>query len=1348
MDQLHADPKPTKICRGFAANPVWEDDWNATGSTSFSPRPVANEQAELAEAIRLSLEDRQNLLRQSQQPIEDDSTGQTLELVLNLNNEFAPLDQPDDDVAIYFGAPPQEVGQTAQDYQYIKRHFDRVHVLNSRTLRLMGDESRFTDNDLLNPTKSFRAERRLRKEHRTVLEEAERKHGGKFRCYIDLRPPREDEEAVILITELSCTRGVLTWHQAKDHYKLAPLLVLGHDEFGAGALPPGQDPGHEATPSNTVGEPPADPATSPSNLLELAQNLVSAPRPSGPKPQPAVAAEYSALRHHSALERLLQAISGKDPKLDSAPKVWTFFAIARYFGCAAHERISGWITTWLYAGTNANFVQNNPEVAYRIAMGIRSPTLVKDSFSILVGERALIEVYGEHRSNILTPLRQNVHGRKLELLDDDERNRIDHAASSLVKRIRDITSRMCEHLSFLQESTMYGVLDKTIAEMPKEAELLMSAKRTIREYVRSRIYFVLCQDHKPFEELEQYVTSTLRFRSATANSCSELYKTLNPSTRPFTKTFWLALQHTQFDIGYTNIASKGTTSLLYDTEHTLDFKALYQKQPENGITQILRTMFDDKIVAVNRMLRERERVKHRGPEGINHLISETSAGGIQDPADLTLDKLAIKTPPGSSLSRPAEEPSSPTKRRKTSEAEELIGGFWDMDNSVPPSSRPAPSEEVAFAAGPSKFSSAPAAQSEDESDLFLFSSNTATAPAVSEEYRSNISAWISSYRIPASATPSWSSIDGRLAPQVEKRATVSSKTQPTLALRQKAMRMDASCPVQSRMGEQRLEEQQRTVEHIQLGPTPATAWAGKVAEFLAKRRSSKANSTLPGRPEADSMAVNTTEKANPSTLHSSAPFLEGEAWSGTGDGSDSNSDPPAATKERPSMEAGIVRRDSAMQTAGSSSYEQRSFNGFRSIMSTPQRPLQPTPGSSNRTVLQAFSNSNTPGQAGYLTGHCKASAYGSSGNQPLYPINPQQMLHEIGAAVGNICSSVLYPPHLFHQTSLLPTDLFDTLLNVNEDEFRYLPLWVPDGNDDGSGGVFDETPVPNLDPVRATFESFGPGRIRRAYDQVDSPMSNCASDIEDISSSQAISTVGRASKLATDGTHTVTSLSSDISSADGRPDTDVVLVDPASDSASLGGIHLSEGALRRGDTAGSSAMMEGLETELEISETSGDDDTDIDTINGDDSLEKEMTTSLWAFVAGDDPESPSNPNEPYESLPDTSEEAEQAEQAEEESDIRPVPGPGQPALFHAVAEGETKAETEGTREGREEKGKAKAQNQPFVLLRNRHEDHVLEHPKQNRPAPSAQPAQSAQVSSDVRRTAIPQHEDEDEYEFL
>ena len=64
--------------------------------------------------------------------------------------------------------------------------------------------------------------------------------------------------------------------------------------------------------------------------------------------------EYSPLRHRAALERLLAVAAGADPKFDSAPKIWTTFAVAKHLG-VIHSPLTDYIITWLRTYPNSMF---------------------------------------------------------------------------------------------------------------------------------------------------------------------------------------------------------------------------------------------------------------------------------------------------------------------------------------------------------------------------------------------------------------------------------------------------------------------------------------------------------------------------------------------------------------------------------------------------------------------------------------------------------------------------------------------------------------------------------------------------------------------------------------------------------------------------------------------------------------------------------------------------------------------------------------------------------------------------------------------------------------------------------
>ena len=191
---------------------------------------------------------------------------------------------------------------------------------------------------------------------------------------IDLTPPDEGDEAVELTTELSCSAGIRHWYLAEKRYKVPVDVCGGKDEV---AKPIKQKPVYknyddladvmtddfepEFKLVNEIGnyEIDVDERIAPSDgsagvlgdtLIKLEDqqlkealerskveifNHPAAPPPKSKDGYDGVeeVAEYCAIRHRAGIERLLQLIEGKEPRLDSAPKVWTLFVLSKYFDC-------------------------------------------------------------------------------------------------------------------------------------------------------------------------------------------------------------------------------------------------------------------------------------------------------------------------------------------------------------------------------------------------------------------------------------------------------------------------------------------------------------------------------------------------------------------------------------------------------------------------------------------------------------------------------------------------------------------------------------------------------------------------------------------------------------------------------------------------------------------------------------------------------------------------------------------------------------------------------------------------------------------------------------------------------
>lgn len=227
----------------------------------------------------------------------------------------------------------------------------------------------------------------------------------------------------------------------------------------------------------------------------------------------------------------------------------------------SNERISGWIIKWLLAYPNCNFIQVNPEVSYLIGLGTLSVEVTKNAFSILVGEKSLLDVFGESEPFVLSPLVKSVHGRKLELLDDDERNRIDHAAASLVRRMRaKFDDLICEDMAWLQQSSEYKeILDLSLDPSSERASAYKILVTRIKQFVRGRILWVLCRTYDDdFDEFEKPLSKVKSFYPTTLESYHDVYNCLNEHERIFTRFFWIALGREALGAGELNIWTERT----------------------------------------------------------------------------------------------------------------------------------------------------------------------------------------------------------------------------------------------------------------------------------------------------------------------------------------------------------------------------------------------------------------------------------------------------------------------------------------------------------------------------------------------------------------------------------------------------------------------------------------------------------------------------------------------------------------------------------------------------------------------------------------------------------------------
>lgn len=219
----------------------------------------------------------------------------------------------------------------------------RVH-----SSRLLATDSKLFK-ELLGPTAQYRIKRRKKLVGSLP-------HGINY--VLDLTPPDEGDEAVELTSELSCSLGVRLWYKSADLCGVSNNLVGGEDEvldtrniakYGSSAAAAGLGNQNDTSPVTPnipapLFLPESQAGSTWKDLEEQRQNRdintalqLSLEEFSKPRPRPLndniIVPEYCPVRHRAGIARLLKALEGRDPRLDSAPKVWTLFALAKYFDC-------------------------------------------------------------------------------------------------------------------------------------------------------------------------------------------------------------------------------------------------------------------------------------------------------------------------------------------------------------------------------------------------------------------------------------------------------------------------------------------------------------------------------------------------------------------------------------------------------------------------------------------------------------------------------------------------------------------------------------------------------------------------------------------------------------------------------------------------------------------------------------------------------------------------------------------------------------------------------------------------------------------------------------------------------
>ncbi|KAH0547684.1 hypothetical protein FGG08_000173 [Glutinoglossum americanum] len=418
------------------------DGSEGVDESSFESQPYweAYEVRANAEKARITTAAQKALYEQSKRL--QDATQYALEKRIDL----PLLNSVDADTLVFIDPPPitrsgEDAGLAPADNAPHRMRSDRLKATGSTYFL-----------DALGPTKQFRVIRRRRLSPLPP--------GIKY--VIDLTPPEEGDMAVELTTELSCPKGVRQYFRAQQRFGVRAQLVGGHDDF--------QEKG----------------------IINRAQY----PSPSVSEEAEPIPMDYTAVRHHSAIERVLHIIEDLDPRIDSAPKMWSVFCVAKFLDCTS--KVGDYIIGWIYTERNYRFIETLPEVALKIAEGLQNYMLCRDAFSVLVGEEALASV---GKSIPGGNWRSRTRRRREELDLDSFVTRMEYASKAFAERVNATFTELVQ-AKWITEVAEYQKLASILkTRLSGNCGGLDTLSSHIRSFIRTRIYLALSALQPPPTDL-------------------------------------------------------------------------------------------------------------------------------------------------------------------------------------------------------------------------------------------------------------------------------------------------------------------------------------------------------------------------------------------------------------------------------------------------------------------------------------------------------------------------------------------------------------------------------------------------------------------------------------------------------------------------------------------------------------------------------------------------------------------------------------------------------------------------------------------------------------------------------
>ncbi|RHZ48339.1 uncharacterized protein CDV56_105411 [Aspergillus thermomutatus] len=435
---------------------------------------------------------------------------------------------------------------------------------------------------------------------------------NRLKYAIDLTPPTEGEDAVITVTELSCPLGIRTWSRCQKRWSLPMSCVGGQDEVevldtnthkGLGGLPSQESNGSVAQNPETgeqaerhqEGEVRNKTAKWPEVSVFEAEHKNSRKKLGLPL-------DYSASRHRAGIEQILQALEDFHPQLDTPCKLWTFFALAKLYDIATAPKICDPILSWFYELTNVRFIEIHPEISYRIACGIQCASLCQDTFSILVGEEALLLLANGDQPASLGRPQVTWHGRLRESLDDTELQRIEYASKSFLDHVINcFIHLMGASMAWLHTLSEFRKVYHFQPRSSREQEAKSRLLAGLKDFVRCTLLSTLLGRDTEIGFREPSPSSQDDEGYPSPNF-AYAYREMSPAERIISRTFWQSLALESFS-GQCAIRSARQPSVIASLAKSIP---QFREQEDWQTSGILRTILIDRVEYFNSFYRRFE----------------------------------------------------------------------------------------------------------------------------------------------------------------------------------------------------------------------------------------------------------------------------------------------------------------------------------------------------------------------------------------------------------------------------------------------------------------------------------------------------------------------------------------------------------------------------------------------------------------------------------------------------------------------------------------------------------------------------------------------------------------------